>query len=100
MERKVHARPACAMAKQCGHKMKHHRFQVDPMTSRLRKMSTILAMLDDLNRTGRLLDFDIERSPDRSTHAALTKRRAKLQETIETMEARLAHLRNGENPPA
>jgi hypothetical protein len=54
-------------------------------------------MIDDLNRTGRLLDFDIERRPDRSTHASLTKRRAKLQETIGTLEARLAVLRHDEN---
>jgi hypothetical protein len=54
-------------------------------------------MIDDLNRTGRLLDFDIERCPDRSTHASLTKRRAKLQETIGTLEARLALLRHDEN---
>jgi hypothetical protein len=68
-ETKVHARSACAKAKQCGLKMKHHRFQADPMTSRLRQMTTILGMIDDLNRTGRLLDFDIERCPDRSMQA-------------------------------
>jgi hypothetical protein len=96
-ESKVHARSACAKAKQCGLKMKHHRFQADPMTSRLRQMTTILGMIDDLNRTGRLLDFDIERCPDRSTHASFTKRRAKLQETIGTLEARLALLRHDEN---
>jgi hypothetical protein len=52
-------------------------------------MTTILGMIDDLNRTGRLLDFDIERCPDRSMQAWLTKRRAKLQETIGTLEARV-----------
>jgi hypothetical protein len=72
--------------------MKHHRFRADPMTSRLQQMTTILGMIDDLNRTGRLLDFDIERCPDRSTQASLTKRRAKLQETIGTLEARLTLL--------
>src|ERR1700740_1628415 len=99
-ERKVHARQACAKAKQCGLKMKHHRFRADPMPSRLRQMTTILGMINDLNRTGGLLDFDIERSPNRSTHAALTRRRAKLRETIDTLEARLTHLRNKETPPA
>lgn len=66
------------------------------MTSRLRQMTTILGMIYDLNRTGRLLDFDIERCPDRSAHASLTKRRATLQETIDILEARLALLRHDE----
>jgi hypothetical protein len=94
LERKVHARSARAKAKQCGLKMKHHRFRADPMTSRLQQMTTILGMIDDLNRTGRLLEFDIERCPDRSTHASLTKRRTKLQETVGALEARLALLRH------
>jgi hypothetical protein len=70
------------------------------MTSRLRQMTTILGMIDDLNRTGRLLDFDIQRSPDRSTYTALTNRRVNLQETIGILEARLANLRDGERPSA
>ena len=97
LEKEVHARQACAKAKQCGLKMKHHRFRADPMTSRLRQMTTILGMIDDLNRTGRLLDFDIERCPDRSTHASLTKRRTELQETVGALEARLALLRHDKN---
>jgi hypothetical protein len=77
-----------------------HIHQVDPMTPRLRQISTILAMLDDLNRTGRLLDYDITHKATTSPlHASLTERRAKLQETIGTLEARLALLRDGKNPP-
>jgi hypothetical protein len=89
------------MAKQSGHKMKHHRFQVDPMTPRLRQISTILGMLDDLYRTGRLLDSDIaHKEMPLPLHASLTERRARLQETIGTLEARLAFLRHDKDPSA
>ena len=70
------------------------------MTPRLRQISTILGMLDDLNRIGQHLDSDIAQNKlPLPLHASLTERRAKLQETIGTLEAWLALLRNGKNPP-
>jgi hypothetical protein len=73
------------------------------MTPRLRQISTILGTLDDLYRIGRHLDSDIahRQMPLPLPHyASLTERRARLQETIGTLEVRLALLRDGKNPPA
>jgi hypothetical protein len=81
--------------------MKHHRFQIDPMTPRLRQISTILGILDDLNRIGRLLDSDIaHKVMPLPLLASLTERRGKLRETIGTLESRLAVLRKEKSPPA
>lgn len=74
-----------------------HGYHVDPMTSRLRQISTILRMLHDLGRVARLMDADIadveRRELPMPIHASLTERRARLQATIDTLEARLASLR-------
>jgi hypothetical protein len=75
-----------------------HRYQVDPMTPRLRQISTVLVMLEDLNRLDQIIDSDIagieHKEPPAPIHAALTERRTKLRETIASLKTHLAYLRN------
>jgi hypothetical protein len=77
---------------------------VDPMPQRLRQISTILGMLDQLDRVGRLIDAEIGEigltEPPLPIHTSLTQRRVNLEETVGTLKARLAYLRNGANLPA
>ena len=75
------------------------------MTPRLEQLATILAMLDDLSQITLTLDGDIalERSkqPTAPLLASLTLRRAKIRETVSTLEGRLANLRSfGESQSA
>ena len=66
-------------------------------------MSTIVAMLDDLGQMKRLIDSELaeveRKKPPPSIHMALIERRDKLRETIDSLEMRLATLRNGEGLP-
>jgi hypothetical protein len=97
-------RPAgvCHDEAKSGPKMKRS-YRVDPMTPRLRQISTILAMLDDLSHTRQLIDAELEEVERKKTsqpiQAALMERRAKLQVTIGRLEAGLTSLRNGEDLP-
>ena len=78
-------------------------YQADPMPFRLRQISTILGMLDDLRRIGRLIDADVRGIEQKEAflpiRMALTERGTKLRETIGTLETRLAYLRNSETHP-
>jgi hypothetical protein len=78
-------------------------YRVDPMTPRLRQISTILAMLDDLSQTRQLIDAELAEVERKKTsqpiRAALMERGAKLQITIGRLEAGLTSLRNGEDLP-
>ncbi len=85
------------MAKHLRSKMKRA-YQADPMPFRLRQISTILGMLDDLRRIDRLIDADVHGVEQKEAflpiRMALTERGTKLRETIGTLEARLAYLQN------
>ena len=77
--------------------MKHQR-HFDPMTPRLRQVSTILGMIDDLAQVARLLDCDIATQQHEQGMASpllvsLRSRRTKLLETIAVLETRLADIR-------
>jgi hypothetical protein len=74
--------------------MKHQR-HFDPMTPRLSQVATILGMIDDLDRVGRLLDEDIASNshPTSPLLASLTSRRKNLRETVVVLEKRLANIR-------
>lgn len=58
-------------------------------------------MLDDLGHMKRLIDAELAeaeiKKPPQPIQVALTERRANLQETIGSLETRLASLRNAED---
>ena len=74
-----------------------HQGSFSSITPRLQQLTTILGMLDDLGRVSRILDHDIaieeHKEPGSPLVASLTLRRAKLRETISTLETRLESLR-------
>ena len=87
--------------KNCKMKVKLQR-SADPMTPRLRQISTMQGMLDDLNEVVQMLDFDIAAAELKARAAktadypvlamALASRRDKLRDTISLLEKRLARM--------
>ena len=71
----------------------------DPMTPRLRQISTVWNMIEDLKRTIDLLGSHLATENDQRGGAelllarAVTLRRSKLTQTVRTLEQRLADLR-------
>jgi hypothetical protein len=77
--------------------MKHRR-HFDPMPPRLKRVATILGIIDDLHQNARLLDGDIASEPNSALIDSLTSRRDKLLVTIAMLETRLADIRGLQVP--